>query len=82
MRKPMQAHVFRAIVCLSLIGFAGACTAPVAPESARAPTIDARADQSTAPRPNSTASGTTEESDATVASDTVGRGGGFIGSGH
>lgn len=81
MRKPMRVHIFRALGRLFLIGFAGACTTPVAPEPARTPTSAARAPQSTAAGPDTTvlrAGG----SGATVASDTAGRGGGFIGSGH
>jgi hypothetical protein len=81
MRKPMRAHIFRAIGCLSLIGFAGACTTPVAPEAARTPPSGTRAAQSTATGPDTTVPAP-GDSGATVASDTVGRGGGFVGSGH
>lgn len=79
MRKPMRAHIFRAIVCVSLIGFAGACTTPVGPESARTSPTGARATQSEAATTTVQAAG---ESGGTVASDSVGRGAGFIGSGH
>jgi hypothetical protein len=80
MRNPMRAHIFRAIGCLSLVGFGAACTTPVAPEAHRTASSDARAAHSTATRPDTTV--LEQGGDATAEGDTVGRGGGFIGSGH
>jgi hypothetical protein len=78
-RKPKRAYIFGAISCVFLIAFGGACTTPVAPEVHRTPLSGTRAAHSTATHPDTTG---LQEGGTVAASDTVGRGGGFIGSGH
>jgi hypothetical protein len=80
MRKQMLAHIFGVLAIAVVGGIAGGCSTPVGSDAERTPANVARATASAAARPDPTV--TDGAGDATAASDTVGRGGGFIGSGH
>lgn len=80
MRKQLRGQLLGVLAIVGFGTFAGGCTNPGGPDAEREPVHSASAVASPLPRPDTTvnadAGGTTE------AGDTVGRGGGFIGSGH
>jgi hypothetical protein len=80
MRKQMRFHIFGVLVFSVFGGLLGGCSTPVGLDAERTPANGVHAAESAAARPDTTL--TEGAGGATVASDTVGRGGGFIGSGH
>jgi hypothetical protein len=82
MRKPLRDHILRATGLLLLIGFTGACTTPVAPESARTRTSGPGAAFTAVAEADTTDLGADGSSGTAAADSVAARGGGFIGSGH